>query len=331
LALLRTIATAGLWALILGIPFSCGPEEPQETLSFEQVTGFVIGANGTKYLSTENGLFLFDTSRPSYDPVPGGLPEELVNDLAFSGSTQEGDLWLAMGRGACNHSRGEWLTKANSGLQSDQVTRLHFDPGAGSYFSHPQGLSILRNAQWIHYTGREGLYQQFEITDIGTASDGYTYVTTRGGGVERLRAGLDGISGATLFDANWSGLLTDEVYTVYIADTLQVYGTCLGVAFHSSEYTKWDWVQYTTLDGLVSDTVQAVLRDTAGSWWFGTPRGISRFDGARWTTFTSDTDGLVSDQVKFLALDTDGSVWMASDQGVARFDRTRWTAYPKTY
>lgn len=326
---IRPIVAAGLWILILVTLAACRKEDPQEASTFEQVSGFVIGEDGSKLLATDNGLFRLNEPDATYVPVPGGLPDVPLYDLAFSWTAPVKELWIATATGAYNHSEGSWLTEATSGLQSDQVTRLYFDEHFRSYFAGPGGISIFDNMDWIRYTGKDECYLEFEITDIGASSDGYTYVTTKGGGVERFRAGVDGISGATLFDADWSGLLTNEVYTVFIDDTLQVYGTSLGAAFHYSEYTKWDWLQYTTFDGLVNDTVLAVLCDLSGNWWFGTPQGISRLEGSLWTSHIAGPGGMISNQVKFLALDTDGSVWMASDPGLSRYTGGHWVSFPK--
>ncbi|WP_421878061.1 two-component regulator propeller domain-containing protein [Marinoscillum sp.] len=42
---------------------------------------------------------------------------------------------------------------------------------------------------------------------------------------------------------------------------------------------------YTTRDGLASNTVYAVAQDNLGYIWFGTSRGLSRFDGQRFVNY----------------------------------------------
>lgn len=48
---------------------------------------------------------------------------------------------------------------------------------------------------------------------------------------------------------------------------------------------------FTTLDGLVSDYVYGLAQDNMGFMWFSTPKGISRYDGRTFTSFTIK-DGL---------------------------------------
>src|SRR5229473_1815205 len=45
---------------------------------------------------------------------------------------------------------------------------------------------------------------------------------------------------------------------------------------------------YTTADGLVRDQINRIVRDSHGFLWFCTREGLSRFDGYRFTTYTTD-------------------------------------------
>jgi ligand-binding sensor domain-containing protein len=74
--------------------------------------------------------------------------------------------------------------------------------------------------------------------------------------------------------------------------------------------------------------------DASGALWVGNDRfpgpegmGVSRFDGTRWTTWTT-RDGLPSDDIYAIEIGPDGDAWVGTDRGVARFTRGRWVAYP---
>lgn len=182
------------------------------------------------------------------------------------------------------------LTKSNSGLHNNTVKYLNFDNNNRSYFATPKGVSIFDSKKWFETPGSNDLYLNFEITDIESAVNGFTYVTTKGGGVERIKIDVDGISGATVFDTDWSKLESNNINTVYIDSITQVYGTDAGVAMHFSEFTKWDWETYTVADGLINDTVTAVLKDKSNNWWFGTKNGLSSFNYLKWTDYTVESD-----------------------------------------
>jgi ligand-binding sensor domain-containing protein len=80
-------------------------------------------------------------------------------------------------------------------------------------------------------------------------------------------------------------------------------------------------------DGLANDWVTTILEDRAGNLWFGSWfRGLSRYDGAHWTTFAS-ADGLANNYVSAILEDRAGNLWFALDPGVSRYDGTRWTNF----
>lgn len=82
-------------------------------------------------------------------------------------------------------------------------------------------------------------------------------------------------------------------------------------------------------DGLADNQVLATLEDSGGRLWFGTPRGASRFDGARWIT---ERDSLVppgagSPVVQAMLEDRAGRLWFGTPSGLASFDGARWARY----
>lgn len=322
--------TIGIVMFIGILFFACDNNDPKEVEdpTFEIVTGFTISKNGEKLLATDNGLFLFDDTSEKFtfvntEPLIGPL-----NDLAIS-NTQVEELWLASNEGAYNFTTMELITSENSELLSNNVGNLNFDFNSRTYFATPQGVSILDNSEWSENLGKDSLFLKYQITDIASAINGFTYTTTNGGGVERYNLDVDGVSSATIFDTDWTKLESNNINTVYIDSITQVYGTDMGVAMHFSEYTKWDWETYTKNDGLIDNNVISVVKDKSNNWWFGTILGLCRFDNSSWTSYTVETDGILSNNIKFLAADIDGSVWVASDNGLSQFNNNQWINYLK--
>ena len=83
------------------------------------------------------------------------------------------------------------------------------------------------------------------------------------------------------------------------------------------------WETYTTSNsGLAGNTVRAVFVDADGVKWFGTDSGLSRFDGAEWTSYRSGSGdpGLAHDRVNGIAvesLEPDRKLWLATSGGVS--------------
>lgn len=85
--------------------------------------------------------------------------------------------------------------------------------------------------------------------------------------------------------------------------------------------------EYTTRNGLASDAVRKIVRDTQGNIWVTCyVSGVGRFDGERWETFNV-TNGLCSDDVITMAADKIGGVWVSAYWGVSYFDGQQWASY----
>jgi ligand-binding sensor domain-containing protein/signal transduction histidine kinase len=71
---------------------------------------------------------------------------------------------------------------------------------------------------------------------------------------------------------------------------------------------------YTTADGLPSTFVQHIVQDSRGFLWFSTRDGLSRFDGYRFVTYSTN-HGLPVPTINFLLERRDGTYWVATNGG----------------
>ena len=76
--------------------------------------------------------------------------------------------------------------------------------------------------------------------------------------------------------------------------------------------------------GLSENSVKAIAEDAQGFVWFGTERGLNRFDGLEFKVFAADDDpvrGPREGHVNALLLDRDGLLWIGTfGGGLSRFD-----------
>lgn len=73
-------------------------------------------------------------------------------------------------------------------------------------------------------------------------------------------------------------------------------------------------VSYNRATGLLSDYVTCIAQDREGFLWFGSDRGLSRYDGREFTQYTA-ADGLPDPFIGNLFADDDGAVWASTHQG----------------
>lgn len=63
-----------------------------------------------------------------------------------------------------------------------------------------------------------------------------------------------------------------------------------------------------------------------GALWFATSAGVSRFDGASWTTYT-EADGLANNTITSVAVAADGAPCFGTPRGVSCFEEGTWATY----
>jgi ligand-binding sensor domain-containing protein/two-component sensor histidine kinase len=75
---------------------------------------------------------------------------------------------------------------------------------------------------------------------------------------------------------------------------------------------------YTTADGLPSNNINKIVRDSRGFLWFCTAEGLSLFDGHTFVNFGVD-DGLPHANVNDILESAPGEYWVATQGGLCRF------------
>lgn len=85
-------------------------------------------------------------------------------------------------------------------------------------------------------------------------------------------------------------------------------------------------------DGLFNGAPSAITQTADGYLWIGTSAGLVRFDGVRFTPWSSpDGRQLPSDDIVSLRGATDGSLWIGTATGLARWKNDRLTVYSNAH
>jgi ligand-binding sensor domain-containing protein len=84
---------------------------------------------------------------------------------------------------------------------------------------------------------------------------------------------------------------------------------------------------FTINDGLPSNTVWCILKDTPGKMWIGTSSGLCRFDGKNFQVLNS-SQGLVGDNVWSMTEDDQGNLWIGCmKDGISKYNGKTFTNY----
>jgi len=83
---------------------------------------------------------------------------------------------------------------------------------------------------------------------------------------------------------------------------------------------KWRWKSFPELNG---KGLQCICQSTDGVMWFGTRNGVFRYDGLKWTHYSSE-DGLISERIREIISTKSGRIYIASDKGIGVFIEGAW-------
>jgi signal transduction histidine kinase/ligand-binding sensor domain-containing protein/DNA-binding response OmpR family regulator len=88
-----------------------------------------------------------------------------------------------------------------------------------------------------------------------------------------------------------------------------------------------NFTSLTSKDGLLSNTVNAILKDKYGLMWFGTDDGLNKFDGTKFTVYRhipGDSGSLRANEILALHEDRKGNLWIGTSGGaVSLYDRKK--------
>ena len=101
----------------------------------------------------------------------------------------------------------------------------------------------------------------------------------------------------------------------------------LGRAHPIEQYGLDTW---TSRDGLPQNSVNVILQTRDGYLWLGTEEGLVRFDGVRFTVYSSRTvPAFRQNTVETLVETADGDLWIGTADGLLRRHGEEFTAYRK--
>ena len=82
---------------------------------------------------------------------------------------------------------------------------------------------------------------------------------------------------------------------------------------------RYDGVKLEYIKEVDGGRITAIVEDDKGNVWFGTYKGLIKYDGKRFTGYT-ENDGLLNNEIWSLCLDSKGVIWIGNNKGVSVFD-----------
>lgn len=99
-------------------------------------------------------------------------------------------------------------------------------------------------------------------------------------------------------------------------------------AIHASQIGRW--LHLTDANGLASNRVNTLFRDSNGRVWVGTSSGLSVFSDNSFATYTI-LDGLLDSRIYAISEDNEGRIWVGSLGGVNILEDGKWYYFSYFY
>lgn len=332
-------------------------------LAQDEVLDAVLDRGGRLWVATESaGISLLDHGKATQFNAANGMPSDVVYELR---ETSDGSIWAGTSAGLVRFRHGRMqVMPGSSGLPDAPVfvvveTRsrgLLVGTEQGVYRQVPGSERFERLSPLLPTDGVPSLSEDHAGNLwIGTVNNGLMRLSATG--VDRFtsqrglpnnrvpsllvdregsiwagtNAGLLQLSDAPF--GTWNidqGLSDDYVRTVYESRDGDVWiGTGRGLNLWRDNRVV---ANYTTQDGLPSDSILSLLQAQDGSLLVGTyTDGVLRMrDGKVVERFNTGNGMPGSNQIRALAEATDGSIWIGTNRGLVRWHHGEYKRFGLT-
>lgn len=322
---------------------------PQDGIGSNKVVYIAIDPLGRVWCATHrSGVSVYDGSKWTvYDTRNSGLSHDNVNAIAFD---MAGRVWLAtLGGGVSVFDGQNWTVynTQNSGIAGDFVWQVAIDQQGRLWAGCMDGLSVFDGQTWYTYPDTSNVHcvsfdsqggvwfgdgsrlnrvegrqtvNVFEGVPKPYTRDVYAIAFDAQGSIWLGAAnGIFRFDGQNLvqLDLDAAGLRGSQVFAVTIGPDGRVWVGGDGEdGIACFDGTRWRY--YSTVYGAnpPSPDVISSLVDAQGRVWLGTDRGVTVYDGATWTTYTTDNSALLDNRVQAIAQDSTGRIWLGTSRGI---------------
>lgn len=268
---------------------------------------------GALWIGTTNGLVEWHHGIVKTYTMQDGLAGNRVWSIY---EDSPGRLWLGTDGGLVEFSKGRGITHYTVGVRV-----IYPGPEGSLWMGTWEGLARFVNGQIVTYPKTEGLSSQ-HIRALAADRAGNIWVGYfEAGVVSRWKAGdsTRRLEKIDLGSATIGVICTDSEGNLWI-------GTRGGGLVRLKERKL---MAYTSEDGLLDDSVQAITDDGMDGVWAATGKGLMHISGGQEPKFTAYTtkEGLPEIFLHALYRDREGALWLGC-QGLTRFKDGIFTNYP---
>ncbi|MFZ5822433.1 MAG: ligand-binding sensor domain-containing protein, partial [Chloroflexota bacterium] len=312
------------------------------SLSANSVYSILAEENGIVWIGTFGGGLNRYDRRSGKMTVFMNDPEDPTsvsnNNIYYIYRDEQGFLWVATSGGGLNRMDPE----------TEEFTAFRYSPDADPPVINTNYLTAIDSAGegllWVGTLGygldlfntKTGMVEKIyapedgnpnsmtegTVYDLAVEQSGKVWIATARGGLELLDPETDTYTHHLNDPENPNSILSNTVHAIYLDEKngMTWAGTAGGLS--GLDLSTGEWQNYTSSDGLPSDTIVGIQPGKGNDLWVSTTKGISHFrtDTKKFTNYDA-RDGLQGDQFEINSshLGPEGEIFFGGSNGVTYF------------
>lgn len=276
------------------IPFS-------NQLPSPNVQSLLMDQKRRLWIGTMEGIACFKDGKRIPLP-PGGVPRTQVKAIF---QTSEGHLWFGTQEGAYRLYNGEWLSYSRSdGLPGNHVLSFEEHHKGLIWIGTDRGITRYKNGFFLDDPKKIPMNTVHELL---VDKEGSIWLGTQSKGLKRLSPGIMTPVGFS------EGLPPHSVRSIAGDGKDGMWLATRGGLVH---WTKKAIKVLTTEQGLISNNLKVVFRDSKGRLWLGTGfNGAMVLEDNKVIKTYQKGQGITGNTIRTIAEDDEGTIYLASTDG----------------
>jgi hypothetical protein len=258
--------------------------------------------NGNIWCGAGNGVSKFDGTNFKNFNTSNGLPGPIINDII---QLDNGNIAIATNNGISIYNFHNFtnITTAQ-GLPGANVLCLKQDFNQNLLIGTSSGFTIYNWTNFQTYTTDNGLSNNIvnKITISKSPAQNQVWIASPFNGVSVF----DNNNTFVIYRTN-KNLVNDNVTTIFNDNDITWIGTANGL----NKVKEQNWRTFTTNDGLSTNYITAIHKDSQNNIWVGTVNGVNKISGLSITKILT-AHGLTHPYVTSITSDETGKVYVAT-------------------
>lgn len=297
------------------------------TISSKRVREFVEDEDGNIWVGTEDaGVNIYDPQTGAFKKIGRDVGSKSVCDKTLALLSDKNHIWIGSFKNGLDivdrknfsvrHYSGEQLGLNEASIYAlceDHKGKIWIGNAWGVYVGDKKTMNFTRLPQF-------GLSYIFDIIED---SDGYIWVATMGNGVYKYNPEDGKIKRYVHHEGNETSLSSNSVSNIKETSSGEIWFSTDRGGICRYNKTEDNFTTFSEKQGLPDDTAYKILEDKNRNLWFGTNKGLVRFDPetGKCEVFTTDS-GLPGDQFNYKSafMSSSGVFYFGSSEGLISFD-----------